>query len=158
MTFAVRGGDAHDIEAIMPVMQAAFDPSFGEAWSAEQCRGVMTLPGTWLILAVTGEAVAGFALWRSVLEDAELLLIAVRPEQQSLGAGNALLDHIERAAALNGVTKLHVEVRSDNHARRFYEARGFEKTGTRQNYYKRTDNGPNDAVTLSLILNPPAPA
>ena len=150
MTVEIRSGDAHDVDAIMPVMHSAFDLRFGEAWSAEQCRGVLILPGTMLAVASQAAAVTGFALWRFVLEEAELLLIAVEPGQQSRGLGTCLFDHVVREAAQKGVTRLHVEVRSDNPARSFYTGRGFAQIGPRPNYYRRDDNGPKDAITLCL--------
>ena len=61
----------------MTVMEAAFDPVFGEAWTLPQLAGVMMMPGTWLTIARVDAAALGFALVRSVLDECELLLLAV---------------------------------------------------------------------------------
>ena len=47
-------GDASDIAAIIPIMQDAFDPRFGEAWTAAQCLSAMAIPGCRLLLGRTG--------------------------------------------------------------------------------------------------------
>ena len=137
---------------IMPIMASAFSPEFGEAWSADQCRGVLTLPGSALALARWEGHLAGFALWRYVLDEAELLLLATGPALQRTGIGTALLDHIAADAKQAGVQRLHVEVRSDNSALPFYTARQFEQVGIRLQYYRRSDHGPADAITLSRLL------
>jgi hypothetical protein len=75
-----------DLDRIMAVMQAAFDPAFGEAWNRRQVGDALALPGTHYILAGTdggepaeGVAAAGFALSRGALDEEELLLLAVDP-------------------------------------------------------------------------------
>src|ERR1041384_2866442 len=80
------------LDAVMRVMDDSFDPAFGEAWTGPQCAGLLPMPGVWLSLAREGEHVVGFALGRVVLREAELLLLAVRKEEQGRGIGQALLD------------------------------------------------------------------
>ena len=72
-------GAATDIAAIDAVMAEAFDPRFGEAWTHSQCLGILSMPGVWLSLARAEGETAGFALSRAILDEAELLLIAVHP-------------------------------------------------------------------------------
>jgi ribosomal-protein-alanine N-acetyltransferase len=133
MSITIRVGTAVDLESIMPVMQAAFPPETGEAWTLTQCSGALALSGTALVVAGTSqngcEQCCGFAILRTVLDEAELLLIAVAADKQRLGVGTQLLRHIEAVAHGNGVRKLHVEVRHDNTALYFYHAHGFIKAG-----------------------------
>ncbi len=143
---------ANDIESIMPVMRAAFDPAYGESWSATQCTGVLALPGSRLVMAMRHGEAAGFALWRIVVDEAELLLIAVHPAQQGSGVGNQLLKHAVTESKESGAIRLHVEVRKDNPALHFYAKQGFVQVGRRPFYYKRSDGGSTDAMTLSLNL------
>lgn len=79
-------GERNALSDAMDVMARAFDPAFGEAWTLPQLSGVMTMPGTWLTIARIDAAPLGFALVRSVLDECELLLLAVSPS----GAAGAL--------------------------------------------------------------------
>jgi len=143
---------ALDLDQVMAVMNKAFDPCYGEAWTAAQCAGALSLPGAALFLARADRRTVGFALARSVADEAELLLIAVRPDGQRRGAGQALIAKIVDHYAHQGVKKLHLEVRTDNPALAFYKRLGFEQVGLRRNYYRRSDNQLTDAATLSVEI------
>ena len=146
-----RRGGFDDLDAVMPVMTAAFDPVFGEAWSRSQCGGILPMRGVELWLAETADRrVAGFALWRTIFEDSELLLLAVAPEHQHRGIGRVLLDRFLASAAGQGARRLHLEVRDGNPAVSFYEAAGFRLAGRRRDYYRGHDNERHDALTYSL--------
>jgi [ribosomal protein S18]-alanine N-acetyltransferase len=151
MIVHIRAGDKADVDAVMAVMTAAFDPQFGEAWSADQCLAILCLPGTRLVVAESKDCV-GFAIWRTVLDESELFLIAVAPNARNSGTGRALLQHAVTESKRSGAQKLFVEVRVDNPAVAFYQRQGFEQSGMRNNYYKRADGGPTDALTLHLML------
>jgi [ribosomal protein S18]-alanine N-acetyltransferase len=141
-----------DIESILPIMSRAFNPQFGEAWSAPQCMSMLALSGTRFAIGWMDEKVAGFAIARTVLDETELLLIAVDPAQGGCGLGSKLLDYVVTESISLGAKKLHVEVRSDNPAHDFYSARGFVRVGTRPNYYRRKDGGPTQAITLVRLI------
>ncbi len=141
-------GTVADIGAIMPVMASAFDPAFGEAWSADQVRGALSMPGCSLLIMRGDADVEGFALIRIVLDEAELLLIAIDQAAQQRGRGKSLFHQTADFAKEERVKRLHVEVREDNPATKFYVNLGFVKVGERLNYYRRTDGGPTRAVTF----------
>lgn len=142
-----------DIAVILPVMERAFHPQFGEAWTASQCLSMLALPGTRFSTCWTGDRAIGFAIARTVFDETELLLIAVDPDFGGQGVGSQLLDHVATESADLGAKKLHVEVRSDNQAIAFYSAKGFVEVGTRPNYYRRTDGGPTHAITMVNEIN-----
>jgi [ribosomal protein S18]-alanine N-acetyltransferase len=141
-----------DVDSIMPLMAKAFLPDYGESWSAAQCMSMLSLPNCHFMIGRRLEKVVGFAIWRVVLDEAELLLFAVDPGCHGTGLGSTLLDHVATESAIVGAKKLHVEVRSDNHARAFYSRRGFTEVGVRQNYYRRKDGGPTEAISLVRLL------
>ena len=64
----VHKGDIRSVDSIMPVMQAAFDPTFGEAWNSAQCTGILTLPDTVLLVATLDDEVVGFAPARYLMK------------------------------------------------------------------------------------------
>lgn len=151
--FAIEAATATDIDRIMSVMAEAFDPAFGEAWNAAQCLGILGLPGVWMLLATVEGEPAGFALARIVLDEAELLLIGVRPARRRVGVGAALLDRVGQGARERGATVLHLEVRDGNPALQLYRAHGFAHVGTRTGYYRGNRGQSFDAISLSLRLN-----
>ena len=138
-----------EIDSVMEVMEQAFDPLFGEAWNRAQCLGILGLPGVWMSLARVDGEPCGFALGRIVLDDAELLLIAVKPLARGKGIGKRLLDHMIRAAAARGAARLHLEVRDGNPALRLYGEKGFEPIGRRKSYYTGQFGQTYDALTLT---------
>lgn len=145
-------GDAHDLPIVDRLMQAAFEPRYGEAWTQGQCLGVMAMPGVWLTLAHVDERPAGFALTRVIVDEAELLLLATDPRQQRSGIGSALLRSVLSDAAERGAGRLHLEVRADNPAAAFYARHGFAKVGERRDYYRGLDGERRDAHTYSRAL------
>lgn len=145
-----------DIDRIMAVMQAAFDPAFGEAWNRRQVSDALVLPNTHYILAgedgnepLAGAPAVGFAMSRGVLDEEELLLIAVHPAYRGRGIGAALLQRLIDAAEARGRTRLLLEMRDGNPAVSLYRRFGFEPIGRRRNYYRNAAQGPLDAITYA---------
>lgn len=148
-----------DLDRIMAVMQAAFDPAFGEAWSRRQVEDALALPGTHYLLAgADGEAPAagapavGFALSRAVLDEEELLLLAVTPGCRGRGLGSRLLQRFADAASGRGVRRLFLEMREGNGAESLYRRHGFASIGRRRHYYRRGSGAPRDAITFACSL------
>ncbi len=148
----ISGREARDLDRIMPVMNRAFDPGFGEAWTLMQCHGLMALPGTLLLVAERDGAIIGFALVRSVMDEAELMLLAVDPECQGTGVGAALVRHVVTECRAIGVKHIHLEVRENNTALRFYTKNSFVTSGHRPNYYKSASGLTFNAVSLTRDL------
>jgi ribosomal-protein-alanine N-acetyltransferase len=142
------GRDA-DLRDVMVVMDGSFDPCFGEAWTFSQCAGLLPLPGVWLTLAREEDKVVGFALARLVADEAELLLLAVKPAGQRRGIGRILLEHFQDEAMARGAVRFHLEVREGNHALSLYEQAGFGLVGRRRDYYSGQKGDRYDALTLA---------
>ncbi len=148
---AIRDHGGDDLDSVMAIMGAAFDPAFGEGWTRSQCAGIMPMAGVSLRLAMDESgAVAGFALLRVIADEAELLLIAVDPAAQQRGIGAALVDDFIGVAGSRGARRLHLEVRDGNSAMMLYERAGFSLAGRRRNYYRGRDGHQSDALTLAL--------
>ncbi|MGE0178573.1 MAG: GNAT family N-acetyltransferase [Sphingomonas sp.] len=144
----IAEGGLADLPAAMAVMDDSFDTAFGEAWTVSQCAGLLPLPGVWLSLAHDRGDVVGFALSRIVAEEAELLLLAVRRAAQNRGIGRTLLEDFGVRAGARGATRLHLEVRDGNAAIALYEKAGFSPVGRRRDYYRGSNGGHHDAITL----------
>ncbi len=144
-------GDLTDLAQVMAVMDDSFDARFGESWTAAQCAALLPMPGVWLSIARNEKNdVVGFSLSRIVLDEAELLLLAVRRAAQGGGVGKMLLDRFVRRARIRGAERLHLEVRDGNPALTLYEKAGFALVGRRRHYYNGPDGRSYDALTLAL--------
>lgn len=148
----LRHGDARDVAVLQAMMATAFDPSFGEAWTRNQSLGVLAMPGVILLLAHADDDPAGFALTRAVMDEAELLLLAVTPPHRRRGVGGSLLRAVLADCRERGVSTVHLEVRAENDAVRLYRAGGFAKVGERRGYYRGPDGRQHDAHTYSRVL------
>ncbi|SFP72522.1 GNAT family N-acetyltransferase [Sphingomonas rubra] len=151
-SLVLKTGDARDVGTVDALMAAAFDPRFGEAWTSSQCLGVLAMPGVRLLIAWDEEVPTGFALWRTIMDEAELLLLAVAPGHRRRGVGGALLRAMIADVAASGVATIHLEVRAGNDAVALYRTAGFAKIGERRGYYRSRDGGQHDAHTYSLAL------
>lgn len=147
-------GTSNDLDGVMAVMTTAFDPGFGEGWSRSQCAGILPLSGVILTIARDGRGeVRGFALQRTVVDESELLLLAVHRSAQRCGIGGRLLDRFIANGRAEGITRLHLEVRDGNPATAMYENFGFVAAGRRPNYYRGSDGRLFDAVTMVFDRN-----
>jgi [ribosomal protein S18]-alanine N-acetyltransferase len=151
--YSIKRADVNDLASVMVIMGESFDPKYGEAWSAAQCESMMSLPGSWLLLAYVGEHPAAFSLTRSFACEAELLLIATRPFFQRRDIGKALINQMLADCSDAQINVIHLEVRADNPALSFYKHAGFEQVGIRPNYYRGALGRLTDAITLSMRID-----
>jgi ribosomal-protein-alanine N-acetyltransferase len=150
------------LDRIMAVMEAAFDPAYGEAWNRRQVADALTMPSTHaLVVDAEGAllpdgpgvtAPAGFVLTRHVLDEEELLLIAVIPGARRRGVGAALITHLFDAARGRGVSRIFLEMRRGNPAIELYHRFGFEPIGERRNYYRMANGDRIDAITFARSI------
>lgn len=98
--------------------------------------------------------VIGFLVARKLVDEMEILNLAVAPASRRRGVGKLLLREAMNWAAQNAICRVHLEVRASNNiARRFYEARGFHATGVRPKYYR---DPVDDALLLTADVPPAA--
>lgn len=151
------------LDRIMAVMEAAFDPAYGEAWNRRQVADALSMPSTHA-LVVDGDglplpdgitstrAAAGFVLSRHVLDEEELLLIAVIPGARRRGLGAILIASLFDAARTRGITRIYLEMRRGNPALHLYRKLGFEPIGERPNYYRMANGERIDAITFGRSI------
>lgn len=146
-----------DLDRIMAVMQAAFDPAYGEAWNRRQIEDALLIGNCHYGLGYAGETCAGFFLSRFGFDEEELLLLAVAPEQRGRGHGARLLERFIAGARARGATRVLLEMRKGNAAERLYRARGFEQIGRRPDYYRGANGERIDALTFACQLGEVSP-
>lgn len=82
----------------------------------------------------------GFIVYRTTLDEAEIITIGVHPDARRTGIGIALLGVMEADLKKNGVKHIFLEVAADNApARALYEQNGFVQIGVRPRYYDGVD-------------------
>lgn len=148
----LRAGTPNDLGMVDTIMQRAFDPRFGEAWTRGQCLGILAMPGVWLTMAELNGVDAGFAITRAVANEAELLLLACLPDVRRKGVGGALLRSVINDARDRAATKVYLEVRRGNDALALYRNNGFIQVGERRAYYRGPGNQLFDALTFEKRL------
>ena len=127
--------------------KAAFAPE-SRGWSADE---IADLAARGLLIAHDDDA--SLALFSLVADEAELLTLAVRPEQRRRGRAAALLSAALPLLSERGARSLFLEVAADNTpARALYEATGFQSTSIRKNYYRQNRAQPVDAIVMTLTL------
>ncbi|WP_276553297.1 ribosomal protein S18-alanine N-acetyltransferase [Acinetobacter courvalinii] len=92
--------------------------------------------------------VVGFCILQPVLDEANLLLMAIHPSQQGKGLGYELLDQSIQQLKNNPI-QIFLEVRESNTtAIRLYEKTGFHQIDVRKNYYPNPDGSREHAVIM----------
>lgn len=82
----------------------------------------------------------GFIVWRTVLDETELITIGVLPQARGTGIAIAMLGIMENEVKKAGVTKIFLEVSAENTAAiNLYKKCGFVQNGLRPKYYNGTD-------------------
>lgn len=145
----LRLGDAQTCEAIIP-------GSAPDVWIASQIEALISKEKNYLCFGVeTDQGLVAFALFMSVLDEMELLYIAVHPEYLRTGLAYSMLAAIFSHWKKNFKT-VHLEVRESNRAARaLYEKLGFRQTGHRKNYYPPSEKSRGkreSALLYSLSL------
>lgn len=97
-----------------------------------------------------GEVLVGYLIAHVVIDEAHIVSLGLAPEWRGRGGGRLLLSDYLRAAEIEGVRAVSLDVRVTNlRARALYEASGFSVVGIRRHYY--SDNG-EDALTMKRAL------
>ena len=139
------------LDAVMEIMARAFPGEFGESWNEGQCRSMLSLINTHLMLSGIreGEQISwcGFCIYRMVAGELELLMIAVDPEHQHTGIGRMMIEQLIEEAGRHEVEAIFLEVRSNNPAQHLYRKLGFVRIGERKAYYTGDDGQKHDAIT-----------
>ena len=123
-------------------------------WTERNFRDA-TMSGYLSLVAREHGEVCAFAIARTLIDEAELLLIAVIPSQRRQGVAALLWIELAQRLRSAGATKIFLEVRASNvPARSFYSSRGLSEIGVRKNYYPNGIHGGDreDALQMQVTL------
>lgn len=146
----IRRLEARDIDAVIGIQARSPETS---QWSRKEYELLAAPPPanttTPCWVAENDGQVAGFLAARKLVDELEILNLAVAPASRRQGVAGQLLRTAMKWAAAEGIAKICLEVRASNAAARaFYRSHGFHATGTRPNYYR-------DPADDALLLTAP---
>jgi ribosomal-protein-alanine N-acetyltransferase len=128
---AFAAGDAADAsEILLEAPEAA-------GWSTSMIRELLASGGVSGFVAERSGQATGFILGREVLDEGEILNLAVANAHRRHGEGTALSREMMNSFAARGVQRVFLEVRESNLAAiAFYKRLGFGQLGRREGYYR----------------------
>ncbi|HEM3576443.1 TPA: ribosomal protein S18-alanine N-acetyltransferase [Streptococcus suis] len=136
-------GQENLAEAVLAVMQSVYEQS---PWTLEQIASSMASQDEDYYLAFEGQELVGFLVVQTVLDEMEILQIAVKTDFQRLGIASQLM-----AAVMDWDGDIFLEVRESNSAAQtLYTRQHFTKIGKRKDYYR---NPVEDAVLMKRERN-----
>jgi [ribosomal protein S18]-alanine N-acetyltransferase len=140
--FQLREADQKDLGA-MYLLECR---SHHAPWSENALEDELTRRESRVWVLDEGERLAAMLIFWRVLDQVEILDVAVDPARQGLGLGRFLLDTLIGVARVQGIKQIALEVRVSNEvAIALYKKVGFEHRGRRPDYYE--DNG-EDAFVM----------
>lgn len=127
---------------------------FYRGWPSEEFSVFLADRNTPVYVACDAKRrIAGFALIRTVLDEAELLSIAVDPRWRNKKIGRALLEAVFADLMLSPVKRMFLEVDEQNLAAiRLYQRLGFKTISSRKGYYARPDGSSATALVMARDL------
>jgi [ribosomal protein S18]-alanine N-acetyltransferase len=143
-----------DIDAVMEVERRCFD----SPWTPGQFRHELKVPFSRTVLlwddSLAPSRVAGYVCRWLVGDEVSILNLAVDDSYRGTGLGRALVGLILDEAAERQASVVTLEVREKNDAARgLYASFGFERAGTRRDYYGKGEN----AIIMTKRMAPGAP-
>ncbi len=122
-------------ESHVAAVAALEKANFSEPWSENSVRGELTNKLALWLVAVENDTVLGYVGSQTVLEEADMMNIAVEESARRRGIARSLVEELIRQLPAHC---LALEVRASNApAIGLYESMGFEQIGRRKNYYRK---------------------
>jgi len=136
-----------DLEAVLDIESA----SFSRPWTRRHFLDEMGSPCGLPTVALTADlVVAGYLCLKQVLDEAEILDVAVSGNLRGQGVGRILVEGALDACRGRGVSVVSLEVGVGNvEAIALYRRIGFREVGRRKKYY---DNG-EDAILMDIPIS-----
>jgi len=135
-----------DLEAVLAIEAASFSPPWTRGHFLDEMRSPFGFP---LVAQAPDGGVAGYLCLKMVLDEAEILDVAVSGSLRGRGIGRILMESALDFCRARGTALLCLEVRVGNDAAiTLYHRLGFRETGRRKRYY---ENG-EDAILMDYTF------
>ena len=144
----VRPWTISDIPSILSIQSSAPGASL---WDRSAYENIFEIAApNYGCVAEIGHRIVGFACYRVIAPDSELLNLAVDSSFHRIGIGRKILEHVRLASANLRASVMYLEVRESNlPAIRLYAKAGFEEIGRRKAYYTEPVE---DAITFRMMM------
>jgi [ribosomal protein S18]-alanine N-acetyltransferase len=137
-----RESDLSEIEAILELSREAGH------WSASSLRGILRDDPAHFLCACQGQHISGFIVGRVLLDEGEILNLAVKPQLRRNGSGSVLVQALLEVFWREHKQRVFLEVRESNIAAiALYKRMGFQEIGKRTKYYQEPEE---PALVLAL--------
>ena len=134
---SIRLAGMADAPSIAVMSRELIEMGLGWSWTPQRVARNIRDRETLTIVACDRAQLVGFGITQFEDEQVHLSLLAVRPDHQRSGIGRSLMQWIEESALVAGINTIHLEVRATNEgARRFYRALGFQEIALMPFYYR----------------------
>lgn len=135
-----------DLDQVVDIEQNLFSVP----WTKEGFLTYLMKKDTMFFVVEEKERILGYCSMMTVLDEGDILNVAVRSDRQKGGIGQFLVDSMLRMAEMQGIRLVHLEVRQGNGtARRLYQRLGFKEDGLRRDYY---ENPVENAVLMTKTM------
>ncbi|CDA05471.1 ribosomal protein S18-alanine N-acetyltransferase [Blautia sp. CAG:257] len=135
-----------DLDQVVDIEQNLFSVP----WTKEGFLTYLMKKDTMFFVVEEKERILGYCSMMTVLDEGDILNVAVRSDRQKEGIGQFLVDSMLRMAEMQGIRLVHLEVRQGNGiARRLYQRLGFKEDGLRRDYY---ENPVENAVLMTKTM------
>ena len=119
---------------------------FSDPWSENSIASELDNKLAFWLVAAEGDTVAGYIGSQTVIDETDMMNVAVHPDFRRQGIAEALVNTLVENLKKMGSRCLTLEVRASNTpAISLYEKLGFSEIGRRKNYYR---NPREDALIL----------
>ena len=109
---------------------------FDDFWNMDILKDELTSDTSQFICAKYENKIVGFAGIKIILDEADLMNIAVKKDYRRQGIATLLLNHILTICQEKGIKTIHLEVNEKNFsAISLYQKLGFKECGRRKQYY-----------------------
>ena len=109
---------------------------FDDFWNIDILKDELTSETSQFICAKYENKIVGFAGIKIILDEADIMNIAIKEDYRRQGIATLLLNHILDFCKEKGIKTIHLEVNEENFsAISLYQKLGFEECGRRKQYY-----------------------
>ena len=135
-----------DLDQVVDIEQNLFSVP----WTKEGFLTYLMKKDTMFFVVEEKERILGYCSMMTVLDEGDILNVAVRSDRQKEGIGQFIVDSMLRMAEMQGIRLVHLEVRQGNGtAIRLYQRLGFKEDGLRRDYY---ENPVENAVLMTKTM------
>ena len=141
----IRRMASEDVRAVFEISER----SFSESWSLESIEKEVDNPvASYFVAELAGNVVGYCGLWH-VLDEGEVINIAVSEQVRGQKIGEKLLKTLFEEAKMHHLRVIHLEVRESNlPARMLYKKFNFKEIAKRKGYYHQPTE---DAVIMEWM-------